>query len=151
MKKQLSTVKPTRFEIEKISRRMAYEAQREAVKQIMKFTFTNPDGTPLLDETGDMKKPNGAGLMISFNKAVKDSFGYSCDEIDQIEDAYLCNAVRALREDFILIMNYYIQHWKGSMDKYSEMKRLLRELPVSAKESYIDKLKRLRSVIQNEQ
>lgn len=132
-KKELKTL--SRFDLEQESRKQAYQEQRSAVSVLQVM--------PCNDNKGNDKLPNGAGIMTQFNKRVKQHLGYSCDEIDQIQDVFLCNAVRSLRDEFTQVAKEYINGWQGTFEQYEELKRILWLLPVIAKENLSNKTTRI--------
>jgi hypothetical protein len=124
----------SRYEVEKRCRELAYQDQRETASALPKY----------ITQKGDIKSPNATGLMVSFNAKVKKCLGYSCDEIDKIKDIFLCNSVRALRDEFIQICRGYVERWDGSVEMYDELKKVLRELPVIAKQNLDNKMTQIK-------
>ena len=131
--KQVAIKDLTRQQLAVLDRKSAYESMKESLNQIETY----------FDKKGIEKKPNRGGIMIFFNKKVKDTLGYSCDEIDSIKDVFLCNFVRNLRDEAVSVFDDYQNRWDKTHAQYEEMKATLWELPVIAKENYDHKMNRL--------
>jgi len=125
-----------RYEISAIERKASYQEQRDAVDNL----------PPYFDKKGNREQPTKSGLMIRFNKLVKDQFEISCDEIDNAKDVFMCNIVRSLRDEFTAIIDEYVAAWNDTELHYKEMKSKLWELPVIAREMYDLKMNRLNGV-----
>lgn len=79
---------------------------------------------------GAEEMPKADKLMISFNTKVKKVFGYSCKEIDSVNDAVLSMAIGSCREKAVQVINQFNEAWDGTNEHHQEFKRILRELPV---------------------
>lgn len=127
----------TRFQVETIGRKLAYADQRGAASKVSLLSFpvkpckASPDG---------FKSPSAKGLIVHFNKLTKDTLGYSCDEIDKIEDVFLTGVIASLRYESEAVMREYEQTWNGTKEHYEEMKAVLWTLPISAKQAYDNKM-----------
>jgi len=109
-KYSITVSKKDRFDIELLSRKLAYEYQRDLISTMMNLEYD------------DGAHANGKGIMIQFNKKTKEAFGHSCDEIDKIADIAKCQAVRMLREDAIRIISDYLASWDNTGETYKRFK-----------------------------
>lgn len=82
-----------------------------------------------VDKKGIDKSPNAAGLMKHFNRLVKETLGYGCDDIDRIKDSFLCIAVTNCRTKAVMIYARFIESWDGTQSHYDEMKAQLWSIP----------------------
>ena len=128
----------THFQVRQKARKMAYHEVMDLVSQL--------ELKPYNGKKGNTELPNGKGLIIQFNAKTKKCLGYSCNEIDQIQDLFLSGAVEQLRYEAISIYAEYLAKWDGSLEMYEEMKALLWALPEIAKENLQNKREKLERI-----
>jgi hypothetical protein len=134
--KELVVKSLPRHELAILERKASYHEQQDAVDNL----------PPYFDKKGNRVEPTKSGLMIRFNKLVKEQFQIGCDEIDKAKNVFMSNIVRALRDEFTGIIDEYVAAWDETEQHYKEMKFKLWELPVMAREQYEQKMNRLAGI-----
>lgn len=116
------------FDFKRVCRTRAYESQREKTIELGKLTYLKKDAEV---------NPDYGKLILSFNDHVKKTLGFSCNEIDKIEDGFLCLAVTNCREKYTLIMDKFVKSWDGTKQHYNEMKAIIRDIPKIERETLV--------------
>lgn len=105
-------------------------AQRKSLQieiglAVRKFpAIMNRDGTPVLNEDGSQKYASEKGWTIKVNNKTKDLCGFSCSDIDKVEDVLLSDWILSVRKKTVRMCNNFT---KGLtvlfVDEYENFKK----------------------------
>lgn len=84
----------------------------------------NRDGTPVLNKDGSQKYASEKGWTLKVNIKTKELCGFSCKEIDQVEDVLLSDWILSIRKKTVRMCNNFTKGLKVLfVDEYENFKR----------------------------
>jgi hypothetical protein len=107
----------------------------------------NRDGTPVLNKDGSQKYASEKGWTLKINTKTKELCGFSCREIDKVEDILLSDWILSVRKKTVRMCNNFT---KGLtvlfVDEYENFKKRVDAVIYRSWHNFQQEMKELESV-----